>query len=210
MIFVDLLILHYKTSCIGNDFCWFVDFTLQNIMYWEWFLLICWFYITKHHVLGMIFADLLLLHYKTSCIRNLIFADLLLLHYKTSCFGNLILLISCRQKKSQTKEHTKLKWLIVVTRTYLWYFGVSKYRKSFKHILVIVMMHQRGGFSLKIRNMGNEKNMKLAEASYLSTFWRFHGGESTKWPFSMDILSKAAHALKIMTISMGEMFGNFI
>ena len=26
----------------------------------------------------------------------------------------------------------------------------------------------------------------------------------------MDFLSKAAHARKVMTISMGEMFGNFI
>ena len=41
-------------------------------------------------------------------------------------------------------------------------------------------------------------------------FLKFHGGDSAKLPFSTDFLSKAMRASKVMTISMGEMFGNFM
>ena len=38
----------------------------------------------------------------------------------------------------------------------------------------------------------------------------FMGEKVRKWPFSKDFLSKAARAAKIMTISIEEIFGNFI
>ena len=36
------------------------------------------------------------------------------------------------------------------------------------------------------------------------------GEKARKWAFSTDFLRKAEHASKIVTISIGEMFGNFI
>ena len=50
-------------------------------------------------------------------------------------------------------------------------------------------------------------------------FWDFHtchlsenfmGEKAQKLPFSMDFLNKTVHASKVMTVSMGEMFGNFV
>ena len=41
-------------------------------------------------------------------------------------------------------------------------------------------------------------------------FENFMGEKARKWPFSTDFLSKAVQASKVLTISMGEMFGNFI
>ena len=46
--------------------------------------------------------------------------------------------------------------------------------------------------------------------SYLSTLWKFHGGESKKITIFNRLFKQVAHAPKVATISMGERFGNFV
>ena len=64
--------------------------------------------------------------------------------------------------------------------------------------------------TIEIRTGNMAASINTPFSAYLSTFWKFDGGEIAKITIFNGLFKLSCTRFKCMTISMGEMFGNFI